>query len=49
LCEFGDTLGGCDGGNLEVHLEAVMERVSRPESSEFRDALDPANLEAIIE
>jgi len=25
--QFGDTLGGCDRANLEMHLEAVNERV----------------------
>jgi hypothetical protein len=29
LSEFGDALGGRDGVNLEMHLEAVIERVRR--------------------
>jgi len=56
VSEFGDTLGGCNRASLEMHLEALTERVWRctwrPRSSELRDALgghDRANLEAGFE
>jgi len=26
LCDFRDTLGGCDRASLQMHLEAVIER-----------------------
>jgi len=43
LCEFGDSLGGCDGENLNLHLETVIERVwrctGRPCSRKFGVAL----------
>jgi len=52
LSEFGDELGGPDGVNSEMHLEAVIERIwkctGRPGWSELRDALggrDRASLE----
>jgi len=50
--ESGDTLGGRNGASLEMHLEAVIDRVwrctGRPRWSELRDALggrDRASLE----
>jgi len=52
LSEFGDALGGQDGVNSEMHLEAVINQVwkctGRPRWSELRDALggrDRASLE----
>jgi len=45
--EFGDTLGGCYRASLEIHLEAVIERVwrctGRPLSSGFEDTLGGRN------
>jgi hypothetical protein len=38
-----------DRVNLEMHSEAVTERVWRPESSEFGDTLDRASLEMHLE
>jgi hypothetical protein len=56
LSELGDALGGRDGVNSEMHLEAMIEQVWRckwrPRSSELRDALggrDQASLEMQLE
>jgi len=55
-CEFRDTLGGCDRASLEMHFDAMIERVWRFTwrlwSSEFGDALggnDRAGLEEYYE
>ena len=54
--EFGDALGGCDWARLEMHLEAVIERVWRctwkTTLCQLRDALgghDRASLEMDLE
>jgi hypothetical protein len=38
-CEFGDALGGHDHACLEMHFEAVVMRVWRPQSSELGHVL----------
>ena len=54
--EFGDAPGGRDRASLEIHLEAMIERVWRytwrPRSSEFGDTVaghNRANLEIHFE
>ena len=52
MCEFKDTLGDCDRASLEMHMEAVIVRTSRPQSSELGGTLgcrDRARLEEYLE